>query len=146
MSGTESFYLYSCSKPITCTDVLQLYEQGKILLTDPVSNYIPEYQNMKILSHKGNGESVLMPAKNTITIAHLLTMTSGMDYNLSSPTIVNIQNQTKGRAPTQDIIRALASQPLCYEPGTRWQYSLSHDVLGAIVEIISGQQFGAYLR
>lgn len=146
MNGTESFFLYSSSKPITCTAVLQLYEQGKILLTDPISDYIPEFGNMQILHHKGNGESVLLPAKNAITISNLLSMTSGLDYNLTGPAILEVQNRTGGRAPTKEVIRALASQTLCYEPGTRWQYSLSHDVLGALIEIVSGQQFGTYLK
>ena len=146
MTGTESFFLYSSSKPITCTAVLQLYEQGKILLTDPVSDYIPEFRDMQVRHQRGNGEYTLMPARNPITISNLLSMTSGLNYDLENPAIRQVQKETEGKAPTQAVIRTLASQPLCYEPGTRWQYSLSHDVLGALVEVVSGRRFGEYLQ
>lgn len=146
MRGDESFFLYSSSKPITCTAVLQLYERGKLLLTDPLETYIPEFRNMQVRQQRGNGETVLTPARRPITIAHLMSMTAGLDYDLKSPAILQVAAQTQGRCPTQQVIRALASQPLCYEPGTRWQYSLAHDVLGAVVEIVSGETFGQYLH
>ena len=146
MVGKESFFLYSSSKPITCTAVLQLYEQGKILLTDPVSNYIPEFRNMQVQHQRGNGEIFSAPAQREITIANLMSMTSGLNYDLNSPAIQEVRQKTQGRCPTIDVARALASQPLCYEPGTQWQYSLSHDVLGALIEIVSGEAFGTYLH
>lgn len=146
MRGDEAFFLYSSSKPITCTAVLRLYEQGKLLLTDPVSDYIPEFRNMQVRHQRGNGETFLAPARREITIANLMSMTSGLDYDLNSPAIREVARKTQGRCPTVEVARALASQPLCFEPGTRWQYSLSHDVLGAVVEIVSGMPFGEYLR
>lgn len=146
MRGDEAFYLYSSSKPITCTAVLQLYEQGKLLLTDPLSNYIPEFRNMQVQHQRGNGEMILLPARREITIANLMSMTAGLNYDLDSPAIQEVAQRTQGRYPTVEVARALASQPLCYEPGTRWQYSLAHDVLGAVVEIVSGMRFGEYLR
>lgn len=146
MQGDESFFLYSSSKPITCTAVLQLYERGKLLLTDPLENYIPEFRSMQVQQQRGNGETFLTPARGPITIAHLMSMTAGLNYDLRSPAIQQVAAQTQGRCPTQQVIRALASQPLCYEPGTRWQYSLAHDVLGALVEIVSGETFGEYLH
>lgn len=146
MKGDEAFFLYSASKPITCTAVLQLYEQGKLLLTDPVSNYIPEFRNMQVQHQRGNGETFLSPARYEISIANLMSMTAGLNYDLSSPAIQEVARKTQGRCPTVEVARALASQPLCYEPGTRWQYSLAHDVLGAVVEIVSGMRFGEYLR
>lgn len=146
MQGDESFFLYSSSKPITCTAVLQLYERGKLLLTDPLENYIPEFRSMQVQQQRGNGETFLTPARGPITIAHLMSMTAGLNYDLRSPAIQQVAAQTQGRCPTQQVIRAMASQPLCYEPGTRWQYSLAHDVLGALVEIVSGETFGEYLH
>jgi len=146
MKGDEAFFLYSASKPITCTAVLQLYEQGKLLLTDPVSNYIPEFRNMEVQHQRGNGEFLLTPARREITIANLMSMTAGLNYDLNSSVIQEVAKRTQGRCPTVEVARALASQPLCYEPGTRWQYSLAHDVLGAVVELVSGMRFGEYLR
>lgn len=143
MTGSESFYLFSTTKPITCTAVMQLYEQGKFLLTDPVSDYIPEFRNMQV---KPRGADILSPVQNPITVADLLSMSSGLDYDVTAPEIRQVQQATGGRAPTVEVIRALAKRPLWFEPGTHWQYSLSHDVLGALVEVVSGQRFGTYLK
>lgn len=146
MKGNELFNLYSATKPITCTAVMQLYEQGKILLHDPVSNYIPEYKNLKVLYRRPNSESYIVPAEKPMTIMHLLTMTSGLDYDLDTPEIRRVKEETDGRAPTMEVIKALATKPLCFHPGEHWQYSLSHDVLGALVEAVSGKKFGEYLK
>ncbi|MBQ5312691.1 MAG: beta-lactamase family protein [Oscillospiraceae bacterium] len=146
MKGDELFNLYSATKPITCTAVLQLYEKGKILLNEPVSNYIPEYKNLKVLHRQPNSESYVVPAQKPMTIMQLLTMTSGLDYDLDTPEIRKVVEATDGRAPTMEVARALAAKPLSFEPGEHWQYSLSHDVLGALVEAVSGQNFEDYLR
>ena len=143
MSGNEAFYLYSATKPITCTAVMQLYEQGKFLLTDPVSDYIPEFRNMQVRT--GETEQ-LLPAQNPITIADLLGMTSGLDYNLWAEPIQRVQRSTNGEAPTLEVVRALGEHSLAFEPGTRWGYGLSHDVLGGLIEVVSGQRFGDYLK
>lgn len=146
MTGSEAFFLYSTSKPITCTAVMQLYEQGKFLLTDPVYEYIPEFRDMLVMHTGENGETTTAPARNPITIADLLSMSSGLDYDLNAPEIRSVQQKTQGKAPTLEVVRALAARPLGFEPGTHWQYSLSHDVLGALVEVVSGQRFGSYLH
>lgn len=146
MAGNELFNLYSATKPITCTAIMQLYEQGKILLHDPVANYIPEFKDIKVLQRQPNSEAVIVPAQKPMTIMHLLTMTSGLDYDLDTPEIRKVVLDTDGRAPTMEVIKALAAKPLCFQPGEHWQYSLSHDVLGAVVEAVSGMKFGDYLQ
>lgn len=145
MNGSESFFLYSATKLITCTAALQLFEQGKFLLSDPVYEYIPEFRHMVIDKALPNGTHQLVEARKPITIADLFSMSAGLNYNIHSPSVEEVVRKTDRRAPTLDIIRAIASEPLCYEPGTQWQYSLAHDVLGGLIEVISGKWFGNYL-
>ena len=133
-------------KKLRSSDAVRNVQQGKLLLTDPVSNYIPEFRNMEVQHQRGNGEFLLTPARRQITLANLMSMTAGLNYDLNSPAIQEVAKRTQGKCPTVEVARALASQPLCYEPGTRWQYSLAHDVLGAVVELVSGMRFGEYLR
>ncbi len=140
LTRTNTYWLYSASKIITCAAVLQLVEKGSICLDAPVSDYLPEYKNLKV-----KYGSEVKQAKNKMTIRHLLSMQSGMNYNLEAPSILKVLNDNKGKATTRQIIEALADEPLDFEPGTHFQYSLSHDVLGAVIEEVYGQKFGIYL-
>jgi len=146
MTGQERFFLYSSSKPITCLAALQLYERGKFLLTDPLYEYIPEYRHMAVKRTLENGETVLEEAKHPIRIADLFAMTGGFSYDLDLPAIRRVQEETGGRAPTLAVAKALAEEPLLFEPGSQWYYSISHDVIGALIEVVSGKTFGAYLK
>lgn len=130
--------LYSCSKPATVTAALQLYEQGKIKLDDPVYAYIPEFRQM----HLADGSV----AKNPMTLRHLFTMTSGLTYNTKTEAFDKARRLTDGKMDTLTVIRCLAEDPLSFEPGTKWQYSLSHDVLAAVVEVVSGEKFRDYVK
>jgi CubicO group peptidase (beta-lactamase class C family) len=136
----NTYWLYSVSKLITCTAVMQLVDRAVISLDDPVYEYLPEYKNLKVKSGTD-----IKKAENTMTIRHLLTMQSGLNYNIYAPSIQEILKDTNGQATTRQIVGALANEPLDFEPGTHFQYSLSHDVLGAVIEVASGQQFGTYL-
>ncbi len=138
MQGNETYFIYSCSKPITCAAALTLLEDGKMLLTDPISEYIPAFSNMFL----PNGEK----AKNPITVKHLFTMTAGLDYNLSAPEIIEAKKAKNGDASTMDIVRAIAKRPISFEPGSRWQYSLCHDVLAGLTEVISGKRFSDFVQ
>lgn len=140
ITPNSTYWLYSASKLATCTAVLQLAQQGKIGLDDPVSKYLPEYGDLKVKTG-----TAVEKAKNVMTIRHLLTMQSGLNYNLGAPAIQRIIQDTNRKATTRQIIKALAEEPLDFEPGTRYQYSLSHDVLGAVIEVVSGKTLGAYL-
>jgi CubicO group peptidase (beta-lactamase class C family) len=135
------FWIYSVTKLVTCAAVMQLVENGIISLDDPVYLYLPEYKNMKVKD--GN---TVKPAENIISIRHLMSMRSGMNYNISAPSILRALKETNGQASTLDIIKALAHEPLDFEPGTRFQYSLSHDVLAAVIEVASGKSFDAYIQ
>ena len=146
MTGKERFNLYSATKAITCTAALQLYEQGAFLLTDPVSKYLPEFDELQVKVGEENGRPILAPAQKKMTVRNLFTMTGGLGYDTGSPVLLNAAAKTQGRAPTREMVRAMASMPLYYEPGEHWRYSLAHDVLGALIEVWSGMRFGEYLQ
>lgn len=133
--------IYSCSKVATVTAALQLYEQGKYLLDDPLYEFIPEYKEMYI-----SGENGLRKAEKPITLRHLFTMTSGLTYNRDTQAFQKAREMTGGKMDTLSVIRCLASDPLAFEPGERWNYSLSHDVLAAVVEVISSKRFSQYVK
>lgn len=147
------FRLYSATKLITMTAMLQLIESGKCHLNDPLSMYIPAYEKVSVaddfdLVSYGNvvGNAKTHPAKTPIRIIDLMTMTAGFSYDTKDPNIENAVRESRGRASTQEVIEALAKTPLLFEPGSRWNYSLSHDVLAAVIEKISGMRFSEYLN
>ncbi len=140
LTSENTYWLFSATKLITCTAVMQLVEKGKISLDAPVADYLPEYKHLNVKCG-----SEVVPAKNTLTIRHLLSMQSGLNYNLQAPSILKVLLDTKNEATTRELIRELAKEPLEFEPGTHFLYSLSHDVLGAVIEEASGQKFGEYL-
>ncbi|MGN7358484.1 serine hydrolase domain-containing protein [Paenibacillus sp. SAF-054] len=138
--------LYSLTKILTCTAALQLLEKGELLLNDPLSDYLPEYSEMTVKETLPSGEAIFEKAKRPIRVRDLFTMSSGLSYDIRSPSIQEVIRRTSGRAPTREIAAAIAQEPLLFEPGTRWSYSLSHDVLAALVEAVDGRRFGAYVR
>ena len=135
------YYIYSATKVLTVTCALQLMERGDLRLTDALSDYLPEYRAMRV---KAGGGTV--PAQKPITIRDLLCMTGGFGYDLESPAVQACRRATGGACPTRAVVRALAEEPLLFQPGTRWNYSLGHDILGAVIEVVSGQTFGEYMR
>lgn len=141
INGTELYYLYSCSKPITCAAALQLWEKGLFSLEDRLADYMPEFKKMYVKTENGIKE-----AARPILIRHLFEMTAGFSYELDSPSLRLAKEQTGGRCPTRETMEYLAREPLLFEPGERWEYSLCHDVLAALVELISGQNFDSYVK
>lgn len=138
--------LYSMTKILTCTAALQLVENGAILLNDPLSAYLPEYSEMTVQKTLPNGEIALERAERPITVRDLFAMTAGFSYDLGAPSIREVVKLTNGRVPTREFAAALAKEPLLFEPGTRWNYSLCHDVLAALVEVVDGRRFSTYVR
>ena len=141
LTGKERYNIFSCSKPITCVAAMQLWEQGKFSLDDELSKYMPEYAHMTVRTEDG-----IEPAKNPIYIHNLFSMTAGFDYNLFSDSLQQLYKDTDGRCPTREVARYLAREPLAYQPGDRYQYSLGHDVIAALVEVWSGQKFEDYVK
>ncbi len=142
VSNRDYYWLYSSTKVATCTAVLQLMEQGKLALTDEVGAYLPAYKSMLVREADGT----LIPAARSIRIVDLLTMSSGLSYDLQAKPIRELLKAQGGSATTRQVMDALALEPLCFHPGERYQYSLSHDVLGAVVEAISGMRLGEYMQ
>ena len=140
VSPKDLYYIYSCTKPMTCAAALQLVEQGKLNLEDPVAKYLPAYSQAFLMR---NGEKV--PPKNTMTIRHLFTMSAGLDYAVAAKPIVDLV-AANPNATTRQLAEAFVESPLSFEPGFQFQYSLCHDVLAAVVEVVSGLRFSDYLR
>lgn len=141
MDGSELYRTYSISKLVTVTAALRLLESGAYRLSDPVYAYIPEFRDISVLQEDGQ----LLRARSVMTLEHLFTMTSGIRYDLALPAIQAAVAQTDGQAPTLAVAKAIADSPLAFEPGSRFHYSLSHDVLAAVVEVITGMPFRDYV-
>lgn len=136
--------IYSMTKPIVSVGIMQQYEMGKFNLNDPVHKYIPVFKNMKV--HKG--DHVLEDAEKDIKIIDLMRHTSGIGYGWSGGYVDTLYAAAGSRANSGDnvtFMSELAKLPLYSEPGTGWQYSLSTDVLGHLLEVISGQPLDVYL-
>ena len=141
MQGNEQFNLYSCSKPVTVTAVMLLHEKGLFQLDDPLSEYLPEFADMQVKTAQG-----IRPVKTPITLRHLFSMQAGFNYDVHTPALEKAREDTRGLCPTREAIRYLAEQPLSFEPGTQYGYSLAHDVLAAVAEVISGQRYEDYVK
>ena len=146
MRGDELYWIYSASKVITCAAALQLYEQGKYLLNDPVSEFLPSFRNLTVRKVRPDGQTVIEPARQVMTVRHLFTMTSGLNYDLTMPGIAEAVKASGGLAPTAKVADAMAQQPLMFEPGSCFHYSLSHDVLAGVVSVIAGMPFRDYVK
>lgn len=146
VSENDLFFLYSCSKPIVCTAALRLYEKNKFSMDMPLYDFIPEFRNMHIAQKDKDGNEYYVKAKNPILIKHLFSMTAGLSYNIGADSIVDEKKKTNGKCPTLDTVRRIAEIPLHYEPGTSWEYSFGHDVLGGLIEAVSGMKLRDYIK
>ncbi len=140
------FRIHSMSKPITSVAVMMLYEDGYFRLDTPVSDFIPEFKNMKVYNED---QTEISEAKNEVTIKHLLTHTAGLTYGWGSGPVdkrYREANMFKRGATLADMAKKLSTIPLVHEPGERWTYGLSTDVLGYLVEVVSGMPFEEFLQ
>ena len=150
------FRIASMTKPITSVAVLMLHEEGRFQLDDPISLFIPEFEDPEIVVGSTNGQRAFerVPAQGEITIRHLLTHTSGISYGFSGvqplTRLYSEADVSDGLVQTEGTIgqgiRRLAKQPLLHEPGTAWKYGLSTDVLGWLVEIVSGKTLAEFFE
>ncbi len=141
MKGKEKYHIYSCSKLFTCVAAMQLWEKGLLSLEDNLSDYMPAFRDMTVKTETG-----IQKAKNPIKIHHLFEMTAGMNYDLQTPALREYYKECGGSCPTVELVNQLAKTPLLFEPGEGWYYSLCHDVLAALVEVLSGQKFEDYVK
>lgn len=139
MAKDQRVFLYSCSKPFTITGVMRLWERGLIGLDDPVEKYLPAYANANIMK-----EGQKAKPEKTMTIRHLMTMSAGLNYNLTAEPI--LRTIAEGKTDTLSIVNAFVESPLDFSPADRYQYSLCHDVLAAVAEVVSGKPFRQYME
>ncbi len=141
MQGNETYWFYSCTKVATTCAAMQLIRDGRIHPDDPVAAYLPAYGKLTVKE-----EDQIRPARRVMTIRHLMSMQSGLDYNLEKESVLEMIRKTQGGASTRELVDAMALEPLCFEPGEDFLYSLSHDVLAAVIEAASGEKFSDYLE
>ena len=148
MPGDAIFRIYSMTKPIVSVALMMLVEDGRLFIADPVAKYIPEFADPKVGVEK-DGKLELVAAKRPITVQDLLRHTSGLTYEFTGKSAVQ---RLYGEArlfrdlPNAELVTELAKLPLLEQPGVAWHYSHSTDVIGRIIEVISGQTLGAFLR
>ena len=148
------YRIYSLTKLYTAVAVLQLLESGKMHMGDPVAEYLPEYRSLWVNQVAANGWNEVKQAKNPLLVGHLLTMTSGISYAYDNdgPTMRRTKEAVeKFRREhkdftTREYAALFAGIPLAFEPGSHFLYGAGYDVLAAIIEVVSGKQFGEYLR
>ncbi|HYW04994.1 MAG TPA: serine hydrolase domain-containing protein [Gammaproteobacteria bacterium] len=147
------FRIYSMTKPVTSVAAMMLYERGLFQLDDPLAWYLPEFRDMQVLIGGDADDPRLRAARQPITIRHLMTHTSGLTYGFMRATAVDaLYRRARVDFPSSDgpdlagTVRRLAELPLLCEPGSEWNYSVSTDVLGRLVEVLSGQSLDAFFR
>lgn len=139
IAGDQRLFLYSCSKPMTIAGVMRLWERGLIGLDEPVAKYLPAYADAFVMK-----DGVKAAPDTLMTVRHLMTMTAGLNYDLNAEPIR--QTIAEGKTDTLSIVNAFIRSPLDFSPGEKYQYSLAHDVLAAIAEVVSGKPFREYMH
>ncbi len=154
MTTDTIFRIASMTKPIASVALMMLYEEGHFLLTDPISKFLPEFTNMKVAQAAPAGENrgtpyKLVPAKNPITFKHVLTHTAGFPNTYRGLTREEFGKTYPRKNPSEtiaDVVKRLATMPLNFNPGEAWEYGPATDVVGRLVEVISGMTLDEYLR
>ena len=139
----DLFRIYSMTKPITAIAAMQLYEKGKFQLNDPITKYLPEFDNLKRYNSKGE----LIDVKTEITMQQLLTHTAGFTYGWGGGPVDEKYQEAKlwESDSSKEFIDKVSSLPLLFKPGTKWHYSIAVDITGVIIERLSGKTFSEYL-
>lgn len=157
MQKDDIFVMMSMTKPIVSMALMMLYEEGKFLLSDPISKWLPEFEKMQVKVADGEGGTKLVPAR-PITIRHILTHTAGFSTGLAAPT-TPAENaravaedgsprtpQTPRAVTIRDRVKLIAASPLNFQPGEKWEYGSATDVVAALAEVISGMNMDDFLR
>ena len=147
------YRLFSATKLVTMTAVLQQLERGNLRLYDEVRDYLPEFDRMTVADefkfefplHWPKSTDRIHYAHNTIRIIDLMSMTAGLSYDTTSQELKELRDRSCNQASTREVVATIAKMPLVYEPRTRYSYGLGHDVLAAVVEVTSGQKYSEYL-
>ena len=154
ISGDTIFPIASMSKVVTVAGIMQLYEQGLFRLWDPVSEFLPGFSKPKIAREKPDGSYEITDAKGEVTMRQLFTMTSGVPYAGEDTAAARIRMEKEreymeSKQPfpgSVEYCNLVGQLPLAFEPGEKWMYGFSIDVLGAVIEVLSGKPLGEYLK
>ncbi|PCI80585.1 MAG: serine hydrolase [SAR86 cluster bacterium] len=159
MTNDTLFRIYSMSKPVTGVALMALYEEGKFKLSDPVEQYIPEMKDLQVYTGtNADGSMITEAANHKMTIRELMSHTGGLSYGIFSQSPVDSAYLAAGLGAAaaagilepnetgKDFVRKLGQIPLKSQPGSQWEYSVSVDVQGYLVEVLSGQKFGEFLE
>ena len=150
MRADTLFRIYSMTKPVTSVAMMMLHERGAFALADPVHRYIPEWESLRVYRYGRYPQFTTEPAARAMTIRDLLIHTSGLSYQIMERSPVDEAYRQLGiggpGGTLRDLVQRIATLPLEFSPGARWSYSAASDVLGHLVEVISGHSFDDYLR
>jgi CubicO group peptidase (beta-lactamase class C family) len=145
--------LYSMTKPITSVAAMMLWEEGRFELTDPISDWLPEFADMRVYDKGSANQPFTVPAAEPIRVWHLLTHTSGLTYGFLHTSVVDALYRKAGYdltmkpgADLAEVSRDFAALPLLFQPGTAWGYGVSTDVLGRLVEVVAGVPLPEFVR
>ena len=152
--GDTLYRIYSLTKLYTAVAILQLLEAGKLHMEDPVAEYLPEYRSLQVNEVAANGWNEVREAKSPLQVGHLLTMTSGISYAYDNdgPTMRRTKEAVERFRrehedfSTREYASLFADIPLAFEPGSHFLYGAGYDVLASVIEVVSGELFGEYLR
>ena len=146
------FRIYSMSKPVAAVAILLLVEEGKIRLNDPVSLYLPELADVKVMRDPAGSPADVVDPKRPMIVRDLLTHTCGVPYGFTAPPALAelmrglFPRRDEGAIGPDEFVKRVASYPLLFHPGERWHYGLGLDLAGVVVERVSGMRFGDYLH
>jgi CubicO group peptidase (beta-lactamase class C family) len=148
LDSSTIFRIYSMTKPIVCTALMTLYEEARFHLFDPIAKYLPAFAKVKVWN--GDDQPLVDPVR-PILIRDLFTHTAGLTYNFLEDTPVSKMYLDAGllsdsHSPLESVINELARLPLAYQPGSRWHYSMSIDVLAHLIEVLSGRPLQGFLK
>lgn len=150
MTPETLFRIYSMTKPITTVAALMLYEEGHFHLDDPVADYLPAFEDVQVYDTTASGRPTRVPSQRPMTIHDLMTHTSGLTYGVFGDTPVDSMYQDVGVLDEDRSLKAavdtLGTLPLLHQPGETWHYSVSTDVLGRLVEVVSGMPLDTFFR
>jgi CubicO group peptidase (beta-lactamase class C family) len=144
------YRIYSMTKPIVSVAMMQLHERAVFQLSDPVHKWIPEFEHLRVFRYGQHPEFTTAPADRPMTVRDLLTHTSGLSYRISERGSLDAAYRKvgigDGKGTLREMIDKLSALPLEFSPGTRWGYSVATDVVGHLIEVMSGQRLDEYLR
>ena len=148
------FRMYSNTKLVTSVALMMLHEEGLFDLDDPLAKFMPEFADLQVLKPDATGVSDTSPAKNMISVRHILSHSAGLSYGFIEPNSVIDQAYLNGGVNVladasidlEEFCLRVAKLPLAYEPGTSWRYSVATDVCARLVEVLSGKSFDEFLH